>query len=98
MIGAPFLDLSNAHAFPVPYKASRDAAGITFTNLSSIATVKIFSLDGNLVKTMHDDTGAGFIRWNPVANDDGEPVGSDVYLFVIENDKQRKVGKIMVIR
>ena len=98
LIGAPSLDLSNAHPFPVPYKASTDPAGITFTGLSSIATVKIFTLDGRLVKTLTDDSGAGFVRWDPVNNESGDPVASDVYLYVIENDQQRRIGKLMVIR
>lgn len=98
LIGAPSLDLSNAHPFPVPYKASRDPAGITFTGLSSIATVKVFTLDGRLVKTLTDDSGAGFVRWDPVNNESGDPVASDVYLYVIENDQQRRIGKLMVIR
>jgi hypothetical protein len=33
-----------------------------------------------------------------VNNESGDPVASDVYLYVIENDQQRRIGKLMVIR
>ncbi|MBK8869897.1 MAG: hypothetical protein IPN19_02315 [Elusimicrobia bacterium] len=95
--GSPNYDLSNAHAYPVPYRPGRDPNGISFTGLSSFGSIKIFTLDGRLVKTMGYD-GVSSVDWNPVTSDGGDPVGSDVYLYVIENDQQRKVGKLMVIR
>jgi hypothetical protein len=97
MGGSPNYDLSSAHAYPVPYRAQREQNGISFTGLSSFGTIKIYTLDGRLVKTLSYD-GVSSADWNPVNSDGGDPVGSDVYLYVIENDQQRKVGKLMVIR
>ncbi|MBL0057635.1 MAG: fibronectin type III domain-containing protein [Elusimicrobia bacterium] len=99
LIGTASFDLTEAHPFPVPYRAAKDAGGIVFSFPNSqIAKVQVFTLDGRLVKTLSDDTGAGFVRWDPVNTDGGDPVASDVYLYVIENDQERKVGKLMVIR
>jgi hypothetical protein len=99
LMGTASFDLTEAHPFPVPYRASEHVGGIMFSfPNASLATVKVYTLDGRLVKTLSDDTGAGFVRWDPVANEGGDPVASDVYLYVIENDQQRKVGKLMVIR
>jgi hypothetical protein len=99
VIGTPSTDLSTARAYPVPYRASLNPNGITFTDLSSQATVKIYTLDGRLVKTLTGPSGVPFtLRWNPVANDRGEPAASDVYIYVIENSEQKKIGKLMVIR
>lgn len=100
LMGTPSFSLTDAHPFPVPYRASEDnGAGITFVFPGAqIATVKIFTLDGRLVKTLHDNTGAGFVYWYPVNTDGGEPVGSDVYVYVIENDQDRRVGKLVIIR
>jgi predicted DNA-binding protein with PD1-like motif len=97
LMGLPNFDLSEAHPWPVPYRASQDVNGINFTNLSTYGTIKIFTLDGRLVKTMTFD-GVSTVTWNPVNSDSGDPVGSDVYLYMIENDQQRVVGKLMVIR
>lgn len=94
---SPNYDLAGAHPYPVPYRAARDHTGISFTGLSSYGTIKIYTLDGRLVKTIRFD-GESSVAWDPVQSDSGETVGSDVYLYVIENDQQRVVGKLMVIR
>jgi hypothetical protein len=96
--GSPNYDLSSAHAYPVPYRPGRDPNGIRFSGISNQGSIKIFTLDGQLVKSFTFDSGPGWVEWNPVTSDGGDPVGSDVYLYVIENDQQRKVGKLMVIR
>lgn len=38
------------------------------------------------------------VSWYPVNTDGGEPVGSDVYIYAIENDQDRRVGKLVIIR
>ncbi|MBK8576640.1 MAG: T9SS type A sorting domain-containing protein [Elusimicrobia bacterium] len=95
--GSPNYDLSGAHPYPVPFRSSRDSHGITFTGLSSFGNIKILTLDGRLVKTLSFN-GDSSVAWDPVESDSGDPVGSDVYLYFIENDKERVVGKLMVIR
>ncbi|MBI4396672.1 MAG: T9SS type A sorting domain-containing protein [Elusimicrobia bacterium] len=90
-------DLSGAYAFPVPFKPSLNHDKITFINLSAQATVKIYSLDGNLVKTLHESDSDGILEWD-AKNEDGEPVKSDVYVYRIESSEQKKVGKLLVVR
>lgn len=94
---APASDLSTAYAFPVPFKPSATSTRITFTNLSSEATIRIFSATGELVRTLNEEDGDGFIRWD-VTNEQGAPVASDVYFYVIENAEQTKAGKLLVVR
>lgn len=94
---APAADLSTAYAFPVPFKPSATNTRITFTNLSTEATIRIFSATGELVRTLNEDDGDGFIRWD-VTNEQGAPVASDVYFYVIENAEQTKAGKLMIVR
>jgi hypothetical protein len=98
LLGAPALDLSEAYAYPVPYKPSVHLNGIRFTNLSSEATIKIYTVSGELVKTLHETDGDGFLPWNPVDNDDGVPLASDVYIYLIDNKQQKKVGKLVIVR
>ena len=93
----PNYDLSSAHPYPVPYRPAQHAHGISFTGLSSFGTIKIYTLDGRLVKTIRFD-GESSVAWDPVQSDSGDTVASDVYLYTIENDQQRIVGKLMVIR
>ena len=98
--GAPALiaddSLSDAFAFPVPYRPS-DGDDIIFTNLPASVTIKIFTLNGDIVRHFSTDAGDGQIEWN-VANEDGDPVLSGVYLYLIESGDQIKRGKLLVIR
>jgi hypothetical protein len=99
LMANPEYDLANVRAYPVPYKPSRNANGIRFDGLSSAGTIKIYTLDGDLVKTIpFSDSNGGFVVWNPVVNESGDPLASDVYVYVVENPEQKKTGKIMVVR
>jgi hypothetical protein len=101
-LGAASGELAEARAYPVPYKASSDAAGITFTDLADGSVIRIYTVDGRLVKTLVADSSplcfGGSCGWDPVVTDDGEPLGSDLYLYVIESPHDRKTGKLVVIR
>jgi hypothetical protein len=57
MGGSPNYDLSSAHAYPVPYRPARDPNGIRFSGISNQGSIKIFTLDGQLVKSFSFDNG-----------------------------------------
>jgi hypothetical protein len=97
IIGAPHLDLSNAYAYPVPFKPSLGHREIVFINLSSLATIRIFTISGELVKELNETDADGILRWD-VTNSEGQPLASDVYLYLIENDQQKKTGKLIIVR
>jgi len=97
ILGAPVFDLSAAYAFPVPFKPSLGHTQITFASLSSVATIKIYTADGALVRELHETNGDGVVKWN-VDNDKGEPLASDIFFYSIENDQQQKTGKLIVGR
>jgi hypothetical protein len=98
IVGARAFDLTNARLYPVPYKASIHRSGITFADLSSVATIKIYTVSGELVTELKEEDGDGLLRWDPVVNNKGEPVASDVYIYIIENEQQKRVGKLVVVR
>jgi hypothetical protein len=93
-------NLDLAHAFPVPYIPSKGHASITFSNLSANATIRIYTLTGELVKELiKNDPASDRIAWVPVENEQGQGVASGVYMWVIESsDGQTKVGKLMIIK
>ncbi|MBN1621957.1 MAG: fibronectin type III domain-containing protein [Endomicrobiales bacterium] len=97
LLGAQSTDLSDAFAFPVPYIPSRGDDKITFTNLSSMAEIKIFTISGELVKQIDHSNGDPQFEWD-VKNEQGEDLFSGVYLYIIKNDEDIKKGKLMVIR
>ncbi|MBN2406173.1 MAG: Ig-like domain-containing protein, partial [Elusimicrobia bacterium] len=98
--GANDTDLSKSYAFPVPYmpNSGEGHTKITFTNLSSQATVNIYTVSGRLVRTLEETDGDYILDWEPVDNDDGEDVVSGVYIYRIFNDEEDKTGKLIIIR
>lgn len=91
--------LDSAHAFPTPFLPSRGHDRITFRGLTTNATVKIYTVSGELVRTLSKSDGATQdLAWYPVTNSAGEPLASGVYLYVISGDSKSSKGKLMVIK
>lgn len=94
------VNLDGAHAFPVPYMPTRGHAAITFTGLPTKATVRVFTLSGELVKELvKDESASDRLAWSPVENERGQQIASGVYIFsIVSSDGQVKNGKLMVIK
>lgn len=94
------LDLSRAHAFPVPFRPFLGHTKITFTGLSQSAAVAVYTINGESVKNLSKDDPTPALDWNPVSNEKGERVASGLYLFIIKNrlTGERKLGKLIIIR
>jgi hypothetical protein len=61
------------------------------------ATIKIYTVSGELVKSLHEINGEYKIYWDG-KNEEGEPVVAGIYLFVANNPEGRDTGKFMIIR
>ena len=76
---------------------------VSFANLPAAHnTIKIFTLDGDLVQTIDQDgtTGYGEASWNLVSRN-GQEVVSGIYLFSVQSDDKRFddfIGKFVIIR
>ena len=90
-------DLSLAHAYPVPFKPSAGHTKITFTNLTGYARIRIYTISGELVRTLSKADSDDSLDWD-VRNTQGAEVDSGVYLYIIEGTGTPKKGKLMVIR
>ncbi len=81
--------LSLANVFPNPYYGLfRTGSGpgnrtVTFSHLSPVATVRIFSLAGALVRTFKKDDNSQFLHWD-LLNEYERLVGSGIYIAHIE--------------
>lgn len=103
LIEVPTYDLKDAFAFPVPFtpNSNPNHKDITFTNLATKCTIKVFTVNGELVwedefeyPTKNPDE---IYRWN-VKNKDGKDVASGVYIYLITSREDSKLGKLMIIR
>jgi len=97
LMATPFEDVSGAFAYPNPFKPSDGHTSVTFTDLGSVSTIKVFTLTGDLVKTIIENDGDGVATWN-VKNEAGEDVASGLYYFVIRSGNDIKKGKLVIIR
>lgn len=96
-------DLSPVYAYPVPFRPNGGnparygtwAQGITFTNLPITGKIKIYTISGALVREFAVTPPAQ--TWD-VKNKEGETVASGVYLWEITSGKNRKSGKLVVIK
>jgi hypothetical protein len=94
--------LSEINVFPNPYFGLNTAEGsffeqiVTFNNLPEACTIRIFSLSGQLVRTLVHDNGTPFERWN-LQNEEQLPVASGMFIVHIETAFGDKILKLGVI-
>lgn len=72
---------------------------MTFNHLPQHAIIRVFSLDGYLVKKMEKNDTSQFFKWN-LSNRTGLAIASGLYIIRIEMPelKKTKVLKLMVIQ
>ncbi len=95
LMGVNETNLSGAYAYPVPFIANspENHTEIKFTGLSSQATIKVYTLSGELVQTIEEVDGDG-------SNDtlDVDKFSSGVYLYYIFNAEKSKSGQLVIIK
>lgn len=112
LMGAASGSTADTSTFPDPWRphgpdagsgsgqTGTDAGGMTFTNLPSECSIKIYTLSGHLVQTLnHSDVGGtiGQEVWNG-RTASGEIAASGVYLWRVQSSTDGKNGKLMIIR
>jgi hypothetical protein len=97
-------DINRITVFPNPYycinsaEVSRFNKFVSFTNMPPVATIRIFNLAGQLVRTLQKNDASTFFRWD-LANSVNYPVASGMYLAYIDiPNVGSKVIKMAVIQ
>lgn len=70
---------------------------IAFTHLPSRCTIQIFTVDGDLIKTIEHTNGSGREEWN-LLTEENRPVVSGIYFYRVKSDIGEKVGRFAIIR
>ena len=71
---------------------------LKFTHLPPKCTIQIFTLAGDVVTTLHHDNPTrGELDWN-VLSESGRAIASGVYVFCVESEFGKQIGKFAVIR
>lgn len=99
----PAADLERVRVVPNPYRGSEvwDQPGaneIHFINLPARATIRIFTVAGDLVREIpHEDPVRDFQRWD-LKNASGRQVASGIYIYRVEADRFEFQDRFVVIR
>ncbi len=71
---------------------------IKFIHLPQQCTIRIYSLRGEIIATLHhDDPSLGEMSWNLIS-DGGRAIASGLYVFSVESQYGKQIGKFVVIR
>lgn len=70
---------------------------INFTHLPVPCTVRVFTIDGDLVQTLHHTGPRGDLEWNLLTSEN-RPIVSGMYFYHVESDLGEKLGRFAVIR
>lgn len=98
--------VSKINVFPNPYFEWEDfravrSGVITFSNLPEEVTIKIYTLSGNLVRTLTENDKSSitspFIEWD-LRNENGKKVADGIYLAHIKTKFGDKVLKFSIVK
>jgi hypothetical protein len=100
--------VEDVNVYPNPYYAdntqevNRFDNFVTFTHLPARATIRIFSLDGKIVRELDQDSDSQFLRWD-LRNHTNLPVASGIYFAHIDmdidgQDLGTKVLKLFIVQ
>ncbi|MBI5215305.1 MAG: hypothetical protein HY960_06090 [Ignavibacteriae bacterium] len=82
------------------YNWDENARKIKFIHLPRKCTIRVFTIAGDLVTTLEHDAGTsdvGEIDWN-IQSESHRALASGIYVFTVESEYGRQVGKFVLIR
>lgn len=90
-------DLENIIVYPNPCRLTDGNATITFKGLTADATIRILSIDGQLI---NETELIGQVNWTwNVKNQANEDLSRGIYIYLITNSAgEKKIGKIAIIK
>ncbi|RQV98182.1 T9SS C-terminal target domain-containing protein [bacterium] len=99
ILGGAAVNLNDAYVFPNPYRGvgAGGGEGVHFAGLPEKATIRIFTIQGRLIKEIEHAGFSGAADWD-LANDRGDRIASGVYLYVIKSGDDEVRGKLAVMR
>jgi len=90
--------LDKVKVYPNPYIYGRSSSGrITFVNLPEKATIQIYTLTGELVRTIQVEPMAGRASWD-LKNEAGRPVGGGIYVYLVKGETGKARGRIVILK
>lgn len=96
-------DIEKIRVVPNPYlgqaswETSEGARKLQFVNLPDECSIRIYTLAGELIRTLEHANGTGTEDWN-MLSEGGRGIASGVYLYNVQSDYGHFTGKFAVIK
>ena len=97
MLIIPWANLSKPYAYPNPCRLGNGDSYITFANLIDYDSIKILTINGQLIRTFKKERNSSKLIWG-LKNDRGEVVSSGIYIFSASNSDGVQLGKLAVVK
>ena len=99
VIGAMVSDLTQVRVYPNPVRPSvGDKGAITFDRLPAGTRIQLFTAGGELLETLEvTDQDHNRKEWWLTSNSTAD-VSTGIYIYVLEFDTEKKIGKVAVIK
>ncbi len=92
------IDLSGLRVYPNPvYMRRNHSARVEFAGMPAGAVARVYTVDGRLLVEGIADEGRDAWSWD-ILNDSLRPVAPGVYVYSVEWQGRRRVGKLAVVR
>ncbi len=87
--------LANVIIYPQPVKPQNEQ--LIFAHLPQDTQISIYTVNGRSVRILTEDLNFGGMSWD-LKDRMGHNITSGVYLYVIRHGKEKKLGKIIILR
>ena len=99
VLGTAVSDLTHVRVYPNPVRPNiADKGSVTFDRLPAGTRIRLFTAGGELLETLDvTDQDHNRKEWWLTSNNTAD-VSTGIYIYVLEFDTQKKIGKIAVIK
>ncbi|RKU18917.1 hypothetical protein C6500_12145 [Candidatus Poribacteria bacterium] len=99
VLGAALSDLTHVRVYPNPVRPNvADKGSVTFDRLPAGTRIRLFTAGGELLETLDvTDQDHNRKEWWLTSNNTAD-VSTGIYIYVLEFDTEKKIGKIAVIK
>jgi hypothetical protein len=89
--------LANTLVYPQPFKMSEHQPFLSFGNIQAGTTLTIFNTNGMFIRQLFAGNDSEPILWD-LKNENGNTVGSGVYIYQVERSGEKQRGKLVIVR
>jgi len=90
-------DVNASHVYPNPCNLREGCVAVTFTRLTFKATIRIYTISGELVRTIEKNSNFDNEIWD-LKNGSGRQVASGLYIYFNQGGGTSKKGKLVIVR